>query len=70
MFQPNGAFLGSSNLPMRSLKMSPKRHDQIAKSREQALAAFSCKKAEIDTMLLACPFSAVITLDYARDDMT
>jgi hypothetical protein len=45
---------------MRSLKMSPKRHDQIAKSREQALAAFCCKKAEIDTMLLACPFSLIL----------
>jgi len=53
MFRPNGAFLGSSNLPIRSFKMSPKRHDQIAKSREQALADF--KKGESDTMPRACP---------------
>jgi hypothetical protein len=35
MFQSNGAFLRSSNLPIRGFTMSPKRHDQIAKSREQ-----------------------------------
>jgi hypothetical protein len=34
---------------------SLKPHDQIAKSREQALAAFSSKKAEIDTMLTRLP---------------
>ena len=34
--------------------MSPKRI-QIAKSREQALAAFISKKAEIDTMLTRLP---------------
>ena len=31
--------------------MSPKLQNQIAKSREQALAAFISKKAEIDEML-------------------
>ena len=31
--------------------MSPKLQNQIAKSREQALAAFVSKKAEIDSML-------------------
>ena len=38
-------------MPMRSTKMSPKLQSQIAKSREQALAAFVSKKAEIDGML-------------------
>ena len=31
--------------------MSPKMQNQVAKSREQALAAFVSKKAEIDSML-------------------
>jgi hypothetical protein len=31
--------------------MSPRLQDQIAKSKEQALAAFVSKKAEIDVML-------------------
>jgi hypothetical protein len=43
--------MGSSKLPMRSQKMSPKLRNQIAKSKEQALAAFVAKKAEIDSML-------------------
>jgi hypothetical protein len=33
------------------LQMSPKKQDQIAKSNENALAAFASKKAEIDEML-------------------
>jgi hypothetical protein len=36
---------------MRSTKMSPKLQKQVAKSKEQALAAFVSKKAEIDSML-------------------
>jgi hypothetical protein len=36
---------------MRSTKMSLKWQDQIAKSKEQTLAAFVSRKAEIDTML-------------------
>ena len=43
--------MGSSKLPMRSTKMSPKLQKHIAKSKEQALAAFVSKKAEIDAML-------------------
>jgi hypothetical protein len=36
---------------MRSVKMSPRLQSQIAKSKEDALAAFVSKKAEIDAML-------------------
>jgi hypothetical protein len=36
---------------MWSPKMSPRTQKQIAKSKEQALAAFVSKKAEIDAML-------------------
>jgi hypothetical protein len=36
---------------MRSTKMSPRIQSQIAKSKEDALAAFVSKKAEIDAML-------------------
>jgi hypothetical protein len=48
---PEEAFIGSTELPMRSAKMSPRMQSQIAKSKEQALAAFVSKKAEIDAML-------------------
>ena len=37
---------------MRSSKMSPKLQKQIAKWKEQALAAFVSKKADIDAMSL------------------
>jgi hypothetical protein len=36
---------------MRSTKMIPRMQKRIAKSREEALAAFVSKKAEIDEML-------------------
>jgi hypothetical protein len=36
---------------MRSMKMNPGTRSQIAKSKEQALAAFVSRKAEIDAML-------------------
>jgi hypothetical protein len=39
--------MGSSKLPM----WSPRMQSQIAKSKEEALAAFVSKKAEIDAML-------------------
>jgi hypothetical protein len=43
--------MGSAKSMMRSPKMSPRMQKQIAKSREEALAAFVSKKAEIDEML-------------------
>jgi hypothetical protein len=36
---------------MRSTKMSPRLQKQIANSKEEALAAFVSRKAEIDAML-------------------
>jgi hypothetical protein len=45
------AFISSTKLPMRSMKMNPGTLSQIAKSKEQALAAFVSRKAEIDAML-------------------
>jgi hypothetical protein len=38
--QPEKAFIGSSKPPMRITKMSPRLQSQIAKSKEEALAAF------------------------------
>ena len=43
--------MGSSSCPDGVPKMSPRTPNQSAKSREQALAAFVSKKAEIDAML-------------------
>jgi hypothetical protein len=48
---PEEAFIGSTELQMRSTKMSPRLQNQMAKSKEQALAAFVSKKTEIDAML-------------------
>jgi len=70
MFQPNGAFMGSSKLSMRSLKMSLKLQNQDEKSREQALAAFVSKKAEIDAMLTRLQALSDDHFGYAPDDVT
>ena len=50
--------------------MSPKMHKQIAKSKEEALAAFVSKKAEIDAMLLGSRRSATITSTTAPTRLT
>jgi hypothetical protein len=70
MFQPNEALIGSSKLPMRSLKMSPRTRNQSAKSREQALAAFVAKKAEIDAMLTRLQTLSDDHFGYAPDEIT
>jgi hypothetical protein len=57
MFQPNGAFLGSSNLPMWSRQVSPKPHSR-SPSRESRRSPPSRKG------------SAIITFDFASDDVT
>jgi hypothetical protein len=46
------AFMGSAKLSMWSPTMSLKSQSQIAKSKEDALAAFISRKAEIDQMLV------------------
>ena len=50
--------------------MSPRTQNQIAKSREQALAAFVSKKAEIDTMLTRLQTLSDNHFGYAPDDVT
>jgi hypothetical protein len=51
IIQPEEAFIPSAKLIMWSPKMSPRMQSHIAKSKEDALAAFVSKKAEIDEML-------------------
>jgi hypothetical protein len=50
--------------------MSPKMQNQIAKSKEQALAAFVSKKAEIDRMLARLQALSDDHFGYAPDDVT
>ena len=50
--------------------MSPRTRNQIAKSREQALAAFVSKKAEIDAMLTRIQKLSDDHFGYAPDDVT
>jgi hypothetical protein len=50
--------------------MSPKMQKQIAKSREQALAAFVSRKAEIDAMLTRLQALSDEHFGYAPDDVT
>jgi hypothetical protein len=50
--------------------MSPRTQNQIAKSREQALAAFVSKKAKIDTMLTRLRALSDDHFGYAPDDVT
>jgi hypothetical protein len=49
--------------------MSRKMQDQIAKSHEQALAAFVSKKAEIDAMLTRLQALSADHFGYAPDDV-
>ena len=50
--------------------MSPRAQSQSAKSREQALAAFVSKKAEIDAMLTRLQSLSDDHFGYAPDDVT
>jgi hypothetical protein len=54
---------------MRSQKMSPKLRNQIAKSKEEALAAFISKKAEIDAMLTRLQALSDDHFNYSPDDV-
>ena len=49
--------------------MSPKMQKQIAKSREQALAAFVSRKAEIDTMLARLQALSDDHFNYSPDEV-
>jgi hypothetical protein len=50
--------------------MSPRTRNQIAKSREQALAAFVSKKAEIDAMLTRLQALSDDHFDYSPEEIT
>jgi hypothetical protein len=63
------AFIGSTKLQMRSMKMSPKLQSQIAKSNEEALAAFVSKKAEIDVMLARLQALSDDHFNYSPDEI-
>jgi hypothetical protein len=52
-----------------SAKMSPRLQKQIAKSKEQALAAFVSKKAEIDAMLTRLQALSDDHFNYSPDDI-
>jgi hypothetical protein len=55
---------------MRITKMSPRLQNQIAKSREEALAAFISKKAEIDVMLTRLQALSDDHFNYSPDEIT
>jgi hypothetical protein len=50
--------------------MSPRLQNEIAKSKEQALAAFIAKKAEIDTMLTRLQALSDDHFNYSPDEVT
>jgi hypothetical protein len=50
--------------------MSPRTRNQIAKSKQQALAAFVSKKAEIDTMLTRLQALSDDHFGYSPDEIT
>jgi hypothetical protein len=62
--------MGSAKLMMRSTKMSPRLQTQIAKSKEEALAAFVSKKAEIDAMLTRLQALSDDHFNYSPDEIT
>ena len=54
---------------MRSTKISPRLQNRIAKSKEQALAAFVCKKTEIDAMLTRLQALSDDHFNYSPDEI-
>jgi hypothetical protein len=50
--------------------MSPRMHKQITKSKEEALAAFVSKKAEIDAMLIRLQALSDDHFNYSPDEVT
>jgi hypothetical protein len=54
---------------MWSPKMSPRMQKQIAKSKEEALAAFVSKKAEIDEMLTRLQALSDDHFNYSPDEV-
>ena len=62
--------MGSSKFADGSTKMSPRMQKQIAKSKEQALAAFVSRKAEIDGMLTRLQALSDDHFNYSPDEIT
>jgi hypothetical protein len=69
IIEPEEAFIDSTKLQMRSTKMSPKLQSQLAKSKEEALAAFVSKKAEIDEMLTRLQALSDDHFNYSPDEI-
>jgi hypothetical protein len=66
---PEEAFIGDDG-DARRPKMSPRMQNQIARSKEQALAAFVSKKIEIDTMLTRLQALSDDHFGYGPDEIT
>jgi hypothetical protein len=66
---PEEAFIGPVKLMMWSTKMRPKLQNQIAKSKEDALAAFVSRKAEIDAMLPRLQALSDDHFNYSPDEI-
>ena len=67
--QPEEGFMGSSKLPMRSPKIRTRLQSQIAKSNEDALAAFVSKKAEVDAILTRLQALSDDHFNYSPDEI-
>jgi hypothetical protein len=63
---PEEAFIGLSKSDVEPY-MSARMQNQIAKSKEQALAAFVSKKAEIDAMLIRLQALSDDHFNYSPD---
>jgi hypothetical protein len=61
--------MGSAKLMIWSPKMSPRMRKQMAKSKEEALAAFVSKKAEIDEMLTRLKALSDDHFNYSPDEI-
>jgi hypothetical protein len=70
MIRLEEAFMSKAKTITRSTKMSPKLQKQIAKSREEALAAIISKKAEIDSMLDRIKALSDDHFGYAPDEIS
>jgi hypothetical protein len=62
--------MGSTKLMMRSPKMNPRTQSRIAKSKEEALAAFVSKKAAIDAILARLQALSDDHFNYSPDEIT
>jgi hypothetical protein len=70
MIAANEAFMGSAKDSERSPTMSLKTQSQIAKSKEDALAAFISRKEEIDQMLARLQALSDDHFGWSPDDIT